>query len=134
MGKDTHSPSVVGGSSLLVIFAVLCLTIFALLSLTTIQANGRLAAAATLAVTDYYQADGQAETILAQLRSGQHPAGVVQEGNRYTYSCPISATQALEVEVLLDGTDYTILRWQSASTGFHEGEDTLSLWDGAHLS
>ena len=32
----------IGGSSLLVIFAVLCLTVFALLSLSTVQADNRL--------------------------------------------------------------------------------------------
>ena len=47
------TPPVIGASSLLVIFAVLCLTIFALLSISTVQANGRLRDHAAKAVTDY---------------------------------------------------------------------------------
>ena len=43
MAKEKRfSPPAVGGISLLVVFAVLCLTVFALLSLTTVQADVRL--------------------------------------------------------------------------------------------
>ena len=38
--KERFSPPAVGGVSLLVVFAVLCLTIFALLGLATVQASG----------------------------------------------------------------------------------------------
>ena len=41
--KQSISIPAFGGSSLLVIFAVLCLTVFALLSLSTVQAEKRLA-------------------------------------------------------------------------------------------
>lgn len=40
--EDRFSPPAVGGISLLVAFAVLCLTVFALLSLSTVQAQKRL--------------------------------------------------------------------------------------------
>ena len=63
-----HAPPAVGGSSLLVIFSVLCLTVFALLSLSTVQASGRLSSTSAQAVAAYYQADSQAEAILARLR------------------------------------------------------------------
>ena len=55
--KKKFSPPAVGGISLLVVFAVLCLTVFALLSLTTVQADVRLADASVQAVEDYYAAD-----------------------------------------------------------------------------
>ena len=54
------SPPAIGGASLLAVFAVLCLTVFVLLSLTTVEADRRLAEAAAQAVTDYYAADCQA--------------------------------------------------------------------------
>ena len=54
-------PAAVGGSSLLVIFAVLCLTVFALLTLSTAAADSRLSQDAADAVEAYYQADSQAE-------------------------------------------------------------------------
>ena len=39
--RESFAPPAVGGSCLLVIFAELCLTVFALLSLSTVQAEGR---------------------------------------------------------------------------------------------
>ena len=84
--KTAMTPPVVGASSLLVIFAVLCLTIFALLSISTVQANGRLSDHAVNAVMNYYEADAQAESILAKLRAGEKPDGVVQEENSNLYT------------------------------------------------
>lgn len=74
--NDRFSPPAVGGISLLVAFAVLCLTIFALLSLTTVRADVRLADASADAVTEYYAADCQAQEILARLRNGEVPDSV----------------------------------------------------------
>lgn len=42
MDEHRFSPPAVGGSSLLISFAVLCFTIFALLALETVQAGKRL--------------------------------------------------------------------------------------------
>ena len=128
--RERFSPPVVGGTSLLVIFAVLALTVFALLSLSTALANDRLSSAAAQAVYDYYQADCQAEAILAQLRQGRQPPGVARQGDVFAYSCPISYTQTLLVEVRLDGDTYTILRWQAVSTAPWHPDDSLNLWDG----
>ena len=128
--RERFSPPMVGGASLLVIFAVLTLTVFALLSLSTALANDRLSSAAAQAVYDYYQADCQAEAILAQLRQGRQPPGVARQGDVFAYSCPISDTQTLLVEVRLDVDTYTILRWQAVSTAPWQPDDSLNLWDG----
>ena len=126
--RETFSPPAVGGVSLLVAFAVLCLTVFALLSLTTVQADARLAEASAPAVE-----------ILARLRSGEIPVEVTTHSEdswhsprmtRYTYEVPISDSQELQVEVLLDGEDYEILRWQAQYTGEWETVEGLDLWDG----
>ena len=97
MRKERISAPAVGGSSLLVIFAVLCLTVFALLSLSTVQAEKRMADAAAEAVADYYAADLQAQEVFARLRTGETVGGVLVDGNRYHYSCSISKHQVLEV-------------------------------------
>ena len=134
--RDTRfSPPAVGGISLLVVFAVLCLTVFALLCLTTVQADIRLAEASVQAVSDYYAADMKAQEILARLRAGEAPeeldASVTEYPDRIKYICPISDTQNLEVEVRLEGADYTILRWQAAPVQKWESDDMPELWDGA---
>ena len=121
---------VVGGSSLLVIFAVLCLTVFALLSLSTVQAGGRLSEASAQAVADYYEADRAAEEIFARLRAGEQPDGVTETDGVYGYTCPVSQTRQLRVELLQDGEDWTVLRWQTESVADWEADEFLDVWDG----
>lgn len=119
---------VIGGSSLLVIFAVLCLTVFALLGFSTVQADKRLADISIQAVSDYYAADCAAEEILARLKAGQLPEGVTKAGDVYAYSCAISPAQSLQVEVR-DG-DWAVLRWQAVSTVHWQENTDVELWDG----
>ncbi len=138
--KKRFSPPTVGGSSLLVIFAVLCLTVFALLSLSTVQADDRLGRASAEAVSGYYEADTRAEAILARLRGGERLEGVdfatsAADPGRTTvsYACAISETQALRVRVVFPnglGDDYEIEEWQAVSTADWEPEDGITVWDG----
>lgn len=128
--KERFSMPTTGGVSLLVVFAVLCLTVFALMSLSTVQADSRLADASLLAVSDYYAADCEAWRILALLMEGERPEGVMQDNGVYSYTCPISETQNLEVEVQLDGRNYTIMRWQAVSGRVGNEAESLNLWDG----
>lgn len=109
--RSGFSFPVVGGTSLLVMFAVLCLITFAVLSLSTVKAGDRLGEASAEAVMEYYAADYEAERILAQLRSGILPEGVVVEGDVYGYSCPVSETQRLQISVQKVGEDWKVLRW-----------------------
>ena len=130
---DNRTPTnvpVTGGSSLLVIFAVLCLTVFALLGLSTVQAGTRLSQRTAQAVSDYYQADCRAEEIFARLRAGQMPADVTAEHNVYSYVCPISDTQQLCVQLLRAEDGWTVLRWQAESTAEWQPENDLNVWDG----
>ena len=129
MDRNRKQPiPVIGGSSLLVIFAVLCLTVFALLGLSTVQADKRLSDISVEAVSDYYSADCQAEEIFALLRSGIIPENVRLQGDVYTYHCMISPTQELQVEIR--ATDWAVLRWQSVSSIRWQEDNTLELWNG----
>ena len=95
--KTFASLPAVGGSSLLVIFAVLCLTVFALLSLSTVLAEQRISQSAAQSVSDWYSADLQAQEIFAQIRSGEIPAGACRTGNVYSYTVTISGSRFLDV-------------------------------------
>ena len=128
--KKRFAPAAVGVSSLLVIFAVLCLTVFALLSVSTVQADLRLSESANQAIQGYYEADWQAEAILAQLRKGDCPPNVKEQDGIYSYACPLSDTQILAVDVAVDGAEYTVLRWQAVSTTDWLSDDSLPVWDG----
>ena len=129
MAKNGNTAAV-GGSSLLVMFSVLCLVVFALLGVSSVQADIRLSEASAAAVTAYYEADCRAEWILAELRRGETPVGVERSGNRFYFECSVSETQKLIVEGMLDGADYEILRWQTVSLTDWEGESGNELWDG----
>lgn len=140
--KSTFSPPALGGSSLLTVFAVLCLTVFALLSLSTVRADLRLAQHSRQAVQDYYAADARAQEVLARLRTGETlPEGVSVEtvsvdypdhGEEiHSYAIPISDTQELQVEVRIDTPDdYEVLRWQVVNTGEWSFDGGLEIWDG----
>ena len=130
MNNQKIRPPMIGGSSLLVVFAVLCLTVFALLGFSTVQADKRLSDTSANAVTEYYAADLQAETILAQIRKGHVPEGVTHHNGIYSYVCPVSETQELQVEVWLEDAQWKIMRWQTVSTVEWKEEETLSVWDG----
>ena len=84
--------------------------------------------------------DSQWRQVEQTLRAGAHtapvelPEGVEEsitpEGRTCVYTCPISDTQTLAVEVRLEGANYDILRWQAVSTADWELDETLDLWDG----
>ena len=121
--SERPAPIAVGSTSLLVCFAVLCLTVFALLTLSTVQADCRLSDKSCQASAMYYAADTQAETIFAQLRSGQVPDSVRVEGNRYFYSCPLGESQVLAVELeQVAGNQWRILRWQATPLSQENGD------------
>lgn len=130
MRKRPAAPPMSGGSSLLVIFAVLCLTVFALLTLSTVRADSRLADAGVQAVADYYAADAAAEALYARLRQGEVPDGVTRAGETYTYVCPISKTQELVVSLRKSGETWTVEQWQAVSTVVWQPEDSMPVWDG----
>ena len=74
--RKNAPPAIVGGSSLIMVFAVLCLTVFTLLTLSTVQADRRLSEVTAEAVSAYYAADAEAERLFAELRSGTLPDSV----------------------------------------------------------
>ena len=140
---ESFSPPAIGGSSLLVVIAVLCLTVFALLSLSTVRADVRLAETSRQAVIDYYAADARAQEILARLRAGEFPENVdiaradyaAWTGgpgwSEYSYAVSISDTQELQVAVRIDTpNDYKVLRYQVVNTGEWSFDDGLDIWDG----
>ena len=129
MKEKTQGAPLLGGSSLLAIFGVLCLTVFALLSLTTVTASARLSDSAAASVTAYYEADTQAERIFARLRNGEAPGEVTREGSIYRYECPITATRSIFVELEKTGDTWTVLRWQEVAQAL-QLDDSMPVWNG----
>lgn len=131
MSKRTKfSPPAVGGSSLLAIFAIVTLCIFALLSLSTVLAEKRLSDASARSVESYYAADSQAEEIFARLQNGEIPEGITQENSTYRCAIPISENQQLIAEFTNNEGQWHILRWQVVAQSPEVGSDSLPVWNG----
>ena len=129
MNRKTNIPAPVGGSSLLVIFSVLCFSVFSILVLATVKADERLADAGFEAVTAYYEADCEAERILGELRAGVVEDGVTQNGQIYTYQCPVNDTQSLNVVVEITDEAYEIHEWRLQETVDWKPDEYIELVD-----
>lgn len=119
-----------GGSSLMVIFAVLCLTVFAILALSTVLADARLSETCAEGVSAYYAADGEAEKIIAALRAGEEVSGVEKNGNVYSFSCPVSDSQTLVTVVRVEDGAWELLSRTTVYTADWNSDSTLSVWQG----
>ena len=127
--RDPISLPAIGGSSLLVIFCVLCLTMLSLLSLNTVLAEKRLSEASAQVTLDWYEADLEAQEIFARLRAGQEVPGVEQEGKIYRYGVAITDRQTLLVTLEKGDSGWQILSWY-ARVHEEETETTLPVWQG----
>lgn len=143
--ESKHSPKTnIGSASIVVVFCVLCLTIFAVLSLITANSEAKLADKAAAAVSSYYAADyacsekacaiadaakqglaeDQALELGAEVYYGDGGALLV------CYSEEISPTQELCVTLSVENEELRILQWQARDTNAWLADESLAVWDG----
>lgn len=142
----------IGSSMLLVIFLILCLVMFATLSVTTARSNYLLSQREAQRLTDKTAADSASAEILEQLDALLTKAGtdaasasvtaVTSAGDvtvtiqkqadghlQLSWKIPYSDSQALAVTADLPDTekpqDYTITRWQTVQTADWTATDTI---------
>lgn len=144
MNNERHTPAIhVGSASIVMIFAVLCLTVFASLSLVTANHERKLAEKTAAAVQQYYAADWQCEAIYEEiyntLQSGVDAAqlqiaGVQVETQNaityLTYAVDIDSRQQLMVKlaVLPEGHIRTE-QWLVTAQAWDYAEN-INVWDG----
>ena len=138
----------VGGITLLTVLLVLALTMFAVLTLSSAQADMRLSEKNVRAVLDYYAADSKAVRLQVQaaalwpLNQAQPPAAVVQDTLSPEYDLAVSerdnglmifcdipineSGQLLQVALFLTPPEES-LRWQIEQWQFVP--PTTELWD-----
>lgn len=111
MGVKRTAPISVGGSSILVVFILLCLTTFATLSLASANADKKLTDKAALAVTQYYDADSRAEEILSVVDGCLFHAMTGAEDKAAYLSAIESLISNIDTPVALDGDliSYSVL-------------------------
>ena len=142
----------VGSASIVLVFAVLCLTVFSLITFVVAHNDKVLAEAESKFVLGYYEADTLAERVLAEiLAKGYQPGtdisdnilGVDVQGTwefdmdsfmdslSLSYSCPISDRKFLYVGLTIIDDSYEIHSWSMRDTGEWEMDTIIqNLWQG----
>ena len=127
------SGGVSGAVSLVMIFCVLCLAVFSVLTLATADRESKLSEMTARNTAEYYRADHDATVIAAALQQGSPlPAeldvDITWDGDTASFFLPVGDSLELDVAVSVHGGK--ILRWQTVYTGSWEPEEFLELWDG----
>ena len=133
-----RSGGVSGAVSLVMIFCVLCLAVFSVLTLATADRESKLSEMTARSAAEYYQADRDATVIVAALQNGSEtslPAelddvNIAWDGDTASFLLPMGDSLGLDVAVSVHGGTYEILRWQTVYTGSWEPNEYLDLWNG----
>ncbi len=141
----------VGYTSIMIIFALVCLVIFAVLSLKAAASDESLNKRSGEYLKEYYAADNSAKQKLCELdelafrarsseffedtfrelaENNDYTTRIVRDGCAVDYSVPINERQELMVSVIFETTgEYKIIRWQ-CRTSSSDKDDHLNVWDG----
>ncbi len=147
----------IGSTSLVMIFAVICLTVFAVMSYLTAARESELAKKYAAHTTAYYAADSRAvntlasldktlsspeaccgdingrKTFIAQQCAAQNVTFQEQNGKIYLlYSEIIDTTQSLQVIIQLDlsstTASYKVVEWKSVYTQEYNIDHSLNVY------
>ena len=145
--KQAGMGAQIGSASIVMIFAVLCLTIFAVLSFQTASHEQRLAQKTADAARAYYRADSIAEEtygricallyeaenqerMIAELDAMQIQQIRTQDGTYLRYCVPIDDVQALEVQLWWTARELSVVTWRAIAATEWECDESLQVWDG----
>ena len=128
-----RSGGVSGAVSLVMIFCVLCLAVFSVLTLATADREAKLSEMSARSAAEYYQADHDATVIAAALKNGDPlpvDVDIVRDGGTASFLLPMGESLGLDVALSVHDGACEILRWQTVYTGGWEPDEFLNLWDG----
>ena len=132
----------VGSASIVLVFAVLCLTVFSLITYIVAGNSKALVDAESQLVEGYYKADAFAEYVISDIfEAGTIPDTVrgirietdwddMLETEIAYFSCPISEQKALYVSFAVYEDRYEILSWRMWDTDDWVIDDHLNVWSG----
>lgn len=135
----------VGSATLVMVFSVLCLTVFAVLSVVTVGSAWTLAEKSADAVTNYYTADCIAVEYLNEITQNYQQngslelptdcEGLVERGGGQWWICywvPIDEQQLLSVQLTAydNQSDILVEHWQVEYSGSWTADQTITIWDG----
>lgn len=131
----------VGSATLVMLFSVLCLTIFGALSVVTANNGWALAEKMAQGVTNYYQADTTAIELWQQI-SEDYDGGFIQSADdnttiewvdgeeRLNYWVSIDQNQVLWVQLCYRNDTVQAVRWEVEQVGTWTTDQSLQVWGG----
>lgn len=148
--REIRRRASIGSSSLIVIFIVLCLVTFGVLSLGNAKGDSLLAERNAKAVQEYYRADGVGEEFVQKVdqamrqASGTDISAVKQavlaelgdyyreDDGRFCTEVAMQAGQALRIELEPDWEQRSvrILTWKVYNQEDYEIDQSIRVWDG----
>lgn len=127
MKQKNKSMINIGTTSLVLIFAVLALVTFSLLSYASARAQWRMAEKLAERTTQYYEVQRQAAERVEQLLGENTGENSVKE-----FQLPIGDAQVLQVKLGIYGTEeplqWEVLRWQMVEQNRVQEEQRLPLF------
>lgn len=117
----------VGSASLVMIFSVLCLTVFSVLSLVTANNELRLSEKSAASVKNFYTADSAACDIINEAKKDIALGKTVDS----SFEVKIDENRNLEVAFDIENDEIKITKWQISPISWEAIEETLPVWDGS---
>lgn len=129
-----------GATSLILMFSVLCLTIFALLSLSAANRDRGYTEKLASSVTGYYEADSRAVEIADALSRAVSEGDFAPEikgitiltdgAGQFSFLVPIDDRRALAVGLEIKTGETEILFWSVTEPNNWSPDDGLKVWRG----
>lgn len=150
-GRERGSAPGIGSSSVIMVFTLLCLTVFATMTLLSASSELKLARSYSTAVEQFYAADTAGAAYVAALRdkadsiasgvpgaddyaAAAHALGadaVVDNDIAYIeYDIPESDSQTLHISLEASAERFAVTAWQLIYTGEWNADTGLNLWPG----
>ena len=132
----------VGSASIVLVFAVLCLTVFSLITFVVASNERRLVENEAVLVTGFFEADALAESIVAEILMADEIPQEVQGVEVHTqtdfdsgaeiitFSSPIDERIAILVRLAIYYDRYDIISWRLYNTDEWVYDGGLNIWTG----
>ena len=132
----------VGSASIVLVFTVLCLAVFAIITHTVAANDKALVDAETQLVIQYYEADALGERVLAEILESEIIPEVILGIEIYTdwdwdimaetvaFYCPITDDISLYVKAAIYRDSFDAIIWRMQDEGEWITDDFLNLWPG----
>ena len=123
----------IGSASIIMLFAVLCLTVLAALSLLSANSQHSLAERSAEVTRAYYAAEVKAAQMYDLVKNGDLSSVSLYEQNGetlYSYTVDIDEFQSFNVLIAIEDGTTQIRSWKIVEAGNWTPDDFFDLWTG----